>query len=114
MTTKMMTEDDLQFLEHCNKMLREHLELVQLVTNESEGLFSIYLPILQKYVSGITELRKGIGQEVVHIVQSSRELKVVTSGSQEIHNFVAAVLKLKEALTPEMIENMRRLTNDKS
>lgn len=109
MSAKMMSQAELQHIEHCNKVLLDHLELVQRVTNETEGLLNTYLPILTTYVNSIIEVRQLFGKEVAHIVQSTRELSLVTNNTQPLINFIQATAKLNEALTPELTDKLKRV-----
>ena len=111
--SKVMGHDELQHLEHCNKILEEHLELVQKVTNETESLLNTYLPILSGYVRAVVEVQMNFGKAVVEITRSAREVKVITSGSQEIENFVAAAVKLNNVLNDELMLKIIKLAKDK-
>lgn len=106
---KILSHDELQHIEHANKALKEHLELVNLVVNESEALFNNYLPILQTYINGIAQVSKLFGEEVKQIYNSSRELRVATGGVQDVMNFISAVQKLDALLTPELIGKLRNV-----
>lgn len=109
MNNKQLSQAELQHIEHCNKVLEEHDALVKSVVNETEALLNNYVPILSAYVQSIAAIRVTFAEEVKHMLQSTRELKLTTGSTQEIHNFVSAVMKLDQALTPELIEKIHRL-----
>lgn len=104
-----LTHDELQQLEHANKILREHLELVQLVTNQSESMLNTYLPILHGYLGSVRDMQKGFSDAVTDILKSSRELGTTTGRTQQLQDFIAATLKLHETLTSERVEQLRRV-----
>ena len=104
-----MTQDELQHIEHDNKVLREHLELRNQVREETEKMMDVFLPALQEYINTIADIRKIFGEEVAHILKSSRELKIVTGNSQDIINFISSVHKLNEALTPELVDRLQKI-----
>jgi len=106
---KTITHDELQFIEHANKILNEHAELVKYVINETEGMLNTYVPVLKTYIKAIVNIRTEFSQEVIHIAQSLRELKSITGQTQELINFSSALIKLNEILTPELIEKLNKL-----
>lgn len=109
-STKLMSQAELQHLEHCNKALEAHLEIVTAVVNESEKLLNNYLPIVQEYVSVIGAVTHSFAEHVANIYSSSREMKVATGGAQELINFMATVDKLDKMLTPELLEKLRKVS----
>lgn len=108
---KIMSQAELQHIEHCNKILREHQELVAFVVNETEGILNTYLPILTTYIDNVIRVRSKFGEEVKHIINSSRELKHITSGAQELISFMTAIEKLDKMLTPELVNKLKGLVN---
>lgn len=109
MVTKPMTQAELQNIEHATKILQEHQEVVQTVVNETEALLNNYGPIMRAYVDSITRLQKDYTDAVVEIIRSTRELKVVISNTQNLHNFMDAISKLEALLTPELVEKLKGL-----
>lgn len=85
------------------------MEIINKVCNESEQMLNTFLPILVTYVKNISEVRISLGKEVVHILQSARELGSVGNSSQQLTNFCQAVVKLHEILTPEIVEQLRKV-----
>lgn len=109
MTTKYLSHDELQHIEHANKILEAHEELVKKVTNETEQMLNTYLPIVRGYVTTLFGIQKDFGEVVSNIVKSSREVSLVTSNTNNIENFCAAIIKLDALLTPEMIEKLNKI-----
>jgi prophage DNA circulation protein len=101
--------EQLQEIEHINKVLIEHEELVTRVVNGTEDILNNYIPILHTYVNAMTEIRKSLGNEVVNIIKSTRELKVVTTNTQNIIDFTTAVSKLNSILTPELVDKLNKV-----
>lgn len=107
--SKVMTQDELQHIEHGTKILQEHQDVIRGVINETETMLNTYVPILSGYIESIARLRMDFGKEVQHIVQSTREIKVITGGTQQILEFCSAVENLNKILTPDLIEKIRRI-----
>jgi len=114
MSNKYLTHEELQNIEHANKILEAHLELVKMVVNESEAMLNNYIPIMKTYVHAIIDIRKMFSDEVIHIGQSTRELKLVTANTQNVTDFCSAIVKLDALLTPSPIDKLNRISNDKS
>jgi len=110
MAGKILTHDELQHIEYCNKILKEHLEIVNQITNETKKAFDTYLSSIQEYVSIITACQVAFGRAAMEILKSARELRTVTAGSMELHNYAQAALKLDEALSNELITKIIKLT----
>jgi len=106
---KGMTQAELQHIEHCNKILKEHQETIRIVTEETERMMSNYLENLQNYMRGVIRVRIEMGKEVNQILQSTRQISLVTSNSQKIIDFTQAVLKLEAALVPSLVDKLERL-----
>lgn len=107
-----MSQEELQHIEHCNKALLQHKEIVALVINETESLLNNYLPILSTYVNSVVKIRTLFGEEVSHVMSSTRQLKMVTNSTQEVINFADAVIKLNAILTPSLVEKLNRLLGE--
>ena len=107
--SKQITQAELQHIEYTNKILNEHLELVERVTERTQKLLNDYLPILQNYMQGVVAVRNEMGKEVNHIVQSTRQISIVTSNTQKLMDFTTAVVKLEAVLTPSLIDKLERL-----
>lgn len=112
MNKTFLTEEELQHIEHCNKVLKEHAELVRLTIESTTELFNNYVPTLNGYVKAVATVKHEFGEQVTSIIQSSRQLKIATGNVQEIISFMSAVIKLNEILTPELVEKLRRLSKD--
>lgn len=105
-----LSQDELQHIEHCNKVLEAHHELVTKVISETQEKLNNYLPIVSTYVNAIADVRRAFGEEVKHILQSNRQLQIVTGSAQDVINFTSAVVKLNQILTPEFIEKLQRIS----
>jgi hypothetical protein len=108
---KQMTQAELQWIEHCNKVLGEHSEVVTKVLNDTEAMLNNYVPIMSAYVQAIDEVRHKFGMCVADIIKSSRQLQIITGSAQDVINFTVAVQKLDTILTPELIEKLQRISN---
>lgn len=105
-----MTQAELQHIEHINKVLEEHQEIVNKVVNETEQLLNNYVPIVSAYVASLRDITVSFGASVTNIVQSTRQLGIVTSNTQDLGHFIAAIQKLDAILTPELIEKLQRIS----
>lgn len=107
MLNKPTTQADLQNLEHANKILAEHLELVQQVVNQSEGLLDNYVPILQTYILSVGQLQNDFGKVVAEILKSTRELTILTGNTHRVIEFTQAIVRLNDILTPELVKKLK-------
>lgn len=105
-----LSHDELQHIEHANKILKDHQELIKTVTNETEALLNNYIPIIKSYVNAIHDIQTEFSHSVSDVVKSSRELKVITSGANEVLSFVQAVERLKSVLNDEFTQKVIELT----
>lgn len=107
--TKGLTQAELQHIEHCNKVLKEHLEFVKQVTDETKAAFDTYLSSIQEYVSIITACQIAFGRAAMEMLKSAKELRAATGGHQELINYTQAAVKLDEALSDELIQKIIKL-----
>ena|SRR5215204_1715729 len=105
-----LSQGELQHIEHCNKVLKDHLALVQAITNESEKLLNTFLPIVGDYVNQVGAVTHQMGLHVKNIYASSRELKQAVGGTQDLISFMDAVMKVDKLLTPELLEKLRKVS----
>jgi len=111
--TKILSQNELQHIEHCNKILKEHEETVKSVINETESLLNTYVPILSSYVQAIAKIRNIFGEEVSNIIKSSRQLGIITGSVQDVQHFIHAVTKLNELLTPELVKKLQKISGER-
>lgn len=109
MNNKILTEAELQHIEYCNKVLKNHLELVEDVTTRTNNLLSNYVESFSAYANSIAQVRQLFGNEVTHILNSTRQLKIATSGVQELITFIDTANKLNQLLNSEFIEKLNRI-----
>ena len=110
--SKILSEAELQRLEHINKMLLEHQEIVNKIVNDTEQLLNNYVPIISAYVQAIGEVTHTFGEHVTNIIKSSRQLGIVTGTVQDVSSFISAAEKLDKILTPELIEKLRKISHE--
>lgn len=113
MTKGYLTHEELQYIEHANKVLENHKKLVSEIINETENLLNDYIPIMSTYVNAIKDIQMEFGVAVKNIVYSAREVKIITSGSQEIQQFITAVSKLEQVMNNEFTKKVIELTTRK-
>lgn len=108
-SAKGLSHDELQHLEHANKILREHLELLEKITVESSEYLNAHLSSLHTYVAAIGTIQRELGESVSNILKSARELGGVTNRTKELMDFGRAVGVLEETLTSEVLDKLSRI-----
>jgi esterase/lipase len=111
MPVKTQSHDELQRIEHLNKVLEQHLELVNTVTTLSEEKIQDMLKNYQTYVHVLREVQVALGDIVTNIHRSMSQLKGVTGGAQDIMSYVQAASKLNDLLDDKLIAKLRRITH---
>jgi len=51
------------------------------------------------------------GRAAMEMLKAAKELRAVTAGSMELHNYTQAAIKLDEALSNELVLKIIKLTN---
>lgn len=82
--------------------------LVQNIKEADELL----LPLLKQYLNEVRGIRMSMAEEVRTIIQSARQLNEITRGNAALLELCETILKLDKALTPEMMDKLRRLTKE--
>jgi hypothetical protein len=111
MSKDYLTQAELQHIEHVNKVLNDHLELVNAVTSLTEEKIANLITAYRGYVRELATIQKEMGEVVQNIYRSSREIGHATGKTTEIMSFYDQVGKLDKLLTPELMEKLKRLTN---
>lgn len=104
--------EQLQALEHSNRMISEHLALMKDLSGQVDTMVDTFIPIMRIYVENIQTIRITMAKEVAELLRSSRELKGLTSSSREIIDFCEAAKKLSETLTPELVTKLRSVLKE--
>jgi vacuolar-type H+-ATPase subunit D/Vma8 len=111
MSKEYLTQAELQHIEHVNKVLNDHLELVNAVTSLTEEKIATLITAYRGYVRELATIQKEMGEVVQNIYRSGREIGHATGKTNEIMAFYDQVNKLDKLLTPELMEKLKRLTN---
>lgn len=109
MTTKYLSHDELQHIEHANKILKDHLDLVSATTQLSEERIQNFISAYRQYVVEIKDIATALGKAVENIHNSTREMKVITGSSQQITEYCQAIVKLDQLLDEKLIEKLKRI-----
>lgn len=104
--------EQLQALEHSNKMIAEHLALMRSLSAQVDTMVDTFIPVMRIYVDNIQTIRITMMTEVKEILQSSRELRDLTKQTQEIINFCKAVELVKTVLTPDVVAKLRTVLKE--
>lgn len=107
-----LSHDELQHIEHCNKVLESHLEVVNAVTSLSEEKIHAMLAAYNGYVHELRNVQNVLGEIVTNIHRSLTQLKGVVGGTQDVMSYTQAVSKLDSLLDDKLIEKLRRITGD--
>lgn len=109
---------ELKRLEETEKLLKIANELVkielQTFTETNEQLSTtqeIMTSSLKKYLRDIQEIRMSYGREVIHLIESSRELNQITKGTEAIGKACDALVKLGDVLNQDLIVKIKRVFN---
>lgn len=105
-----LTQAELQHIEYCNKVLREHLELIQNITDAGKKIFDVYGSGLNEYIGHIYKVQVDFGRVVLEITKSAKELRGITGGTQELINYTQAATKLNEVLDDKLIQKIVKVT----
>jgi hypothetical protein len=111
---KQLTEHELQGLEHTNKVLSAHLEMMQALMKQIEEAVEVFIPLLRLYAGDIMTIRVGVASEIADILRSSGELRSLTKYTQDVINFTKAVETLQRTLTPDVTEQLKSILGSKS
>lgn len=104
--SKMLTQDEMQYLEHCNKMLRETRGLITEITKETKEALNSFIPIVSEYVSTVRSIQHEFGRTVSNILKDSKELKFVAGNYQEITAYAEALTKLGEVFKTKEVQDV--------
>lgn len=80
------------------------------LTEELKTSSEVLLPLLREYLRDVRSVRMAFASEVKEILLSSRELTNVAKTAEELRDFGKACLLIKEILTPEFLEVLKRLS----
>src|SRR5215510_2884918 len=110
MKRELMTEDEMQYQEHCVHKLEDNARRIEEALSKVRALMKDYMVDLDQFVHQITQAQHSFGLAVSHIAKNARELRVATSGVQELVAFANAASNLdkvlSEPLTKKIIDIM--------
>jgi hypothetical protein len=81
------------------------------VQQQIKEIDELMLPLLKEYVNSVRTVRMTLSSEVVLMTQTTANFKELTKLVPQLNEFLNVVVKLREALTPEMMVVLTRLTN---
>lgn len=105
------TQDELQHLEHYNKMLREHRDITKMVTAEVQVDLQKHISTLNDYAKSLKAIQVEMGLSINNIYKSAQEVRRATSGVQEILSFCQAVMKLEATLNNPDVQKALNMVN---
>ena len=73
----------------------------------------LLLPLLREYLNNVSDIRMAMSSEVKNIIQSARQLSEITKHNEDLLEFAKTIMILRDMLTPELMEKIKRLTDDK-
>jgi hypothetical protein len=110
--------EELKKIETAEKLVKKANETLQLelatFTDVSEQLSTtqqIMITSLREYMKNVIDIRMSYGREVVHMIESSRELNVITKGTGDIDKACLALIKLGEVLNDDLISKIKKTFN---
>lgn len=103
------THDQLQHIEHVNKMMREHKELVTTITTDVNAVMTKYIEGLQVFARHLKDVQVNLSMSVKNIYSSVQEIKRITGTTQDIQAAVIAIEKLDKALNDETVQRILKV-----
>jgi chlorite dismutase len=109
MSTETQTE-----IEKIEAITRSAKAACVIATKEITELSDTLLPLLRAYINDLRQIRMSLGSETTEIIRCSAELHQLTKHSPAIKEFVGLVSILRDVLTPEFMEKLKRLTSEET
>lgn len=104
-------QEELQQIEHLNKVLREQKELANVVTKEVKVDLDNHIRILRDYANALSTIQHSMGESIKNIYKSAQEVRRATSSAQEILTFCQAVMKLEATLNNPDVQKALQMVN---
>jgi len=92
------------------KIMKDVKEDVGLLERELDNAMNHLLPLVNEYLKDVRAARMAFANEIIMIVQSTRQLNEITKTAPELIKLGDAVSKLKDILTPEFTATLEKLT----
>lgn len=92
--------------------INEARNSVEMLEEELKRASDLLIPLLREYLRDVRTIRMGFAEEVVHIINSSRNLNELVKSTPQLLAYGEAVKKLQEVLTPEFIETIAKLKKE--
>ena len=109
-----LTHDELQHIEHANKVLREHEEIATRVVVGVKSAMEEYIVTVKLVTMDLVTAQVELIRANAEVVKSIREVKLVTSNINELINYGKAIADLNNVLNSGIIDKVLRLRDDKS
>lgn len=103
------THEELQKLEHYTKVLREHREIMRVLTTEVYVELSDYLDKLREFTRELKQVQHDMSTVVNNIYNSVKDMKRVSGVGQDLLAFGSAVQKLDAVLTDEVVQKVLKV-----
>lgn len=85
---------------------------IEVLERELERASNLLLPLLREYLKDVRSIRMGFAEEVIHIINSSRNLNEIVKQTPNLIEYVAVIKQLQETLTPEFIDMISKLKKE--
>ena len=95
--------------------LEAHKDLkdtMQVLQNSIEVGMNVLIPVAKTYLTELRSIRMAFGQEVIHIVESSRQVRELVKHEPEFKKLVGTLLELDSALNDDLIAKLRRIIKE--
>src|ERR1700681_1364535 len=81
-------------LKQANESLKVDITTFNTIANELNSTAEVITPLLRDYLSNVIDVRMAFGREVIHIIESARQLNVITKAPPEINAACDSLAKL--------------------
>lgn len=103
---KMLTQDELQYLEHCNKLIRETRESLIETERITKDALDQFIPALTDYVNGMRAIQHDFLIVARDMLKSSKELQFLASNHRELTAYTEALRKLGETFNTKEVQDV--------
>jgi hypothetical protein len=84
--------------------------IAEAVIKDAEDISNTLIPVLNSYLKDLRGIRMGVASEIREIIRSSQELHIIVKNLDDLKSFAGIIMMLRDMLTPELMEMLRRLT----
>lgn len=107
------SHEELQDIEHFNKILREHKELMHAIKADVKESMTNHIATLKEFAKALTAIQVEISLAIKNIYSSAQEVRRATGHVNEIISYTQSIIKLEQVLSDEKVQKVLALLKDK-